>query len=105
MQQLLQGRAVANPERNFLNCVIEISDFLDTVVSRQNWFDRAVILNDAMISASSEAVKSQKQIILDKLKTFKEQFEWSLKLDEKITDGHWKHQIEGQCLPTIDPGD
>lgn len=104
MQQLLQGRAVASGERNFLNCVIEISSFLDTVVSRRNWFDRAAVLNDAIISASSAAVKSQKQIILEKLNTFAEQFEWSLKLDEKITNGHWRHQIEGQCLPIITAG-
>ncbi|MGB8227205.1 MAG: helicase-exonuclease AddAB subunit AddA, partial [Sedimentisphaerales bacterium] len=101
MQQLLQGRAVSNPASNFLNCIIDVSNFLDTVVSRQNWFDRAIILNDAMISASCDAVKNQKQIVLDKLRTFKEQFEWSLKLDEKITKGHWKHQIEGQCLAAI----
>jgi len=101
MPQLLQGRVVSGGERNFLNCVIKISEFLDSIVSRQNWFDRAVVLNDAMVSASSEAVKNQKQIILDKLNTFKEQFKWSLKLDEKITNGHWKPQIEGQCLPTI----
>ena len=101
MQQLLHGRAVSNPASNFLNCIIDISDFLDTVVSRQNWFDRAIILNDALVSASSDAVKNQKQIILDKLRIFKEQFEWSLKLDEKITTGHWKPQIEGQCLAAI----
>ncbi|MGA2915861.1 MAG: helicase-exonuclease AddAB subunit AddA [Sedimentisphaerales bacterium] len=101
MQQLLRGRAVSNPSSSFLNCIIAISDFLDTVVSRQNWFDRAIILNDAIISASCDAVKNQKQIILDKLRTFKEQFEWSLKLDEKITAGHWKPQIEGQCLAAI----
>jgi ATP-dependent helicase/nuclease subunit A len=101
MQQLLSGRAVSNPSHNFLNCIIDLSNFLDTVVSRQNWFDRAIVYNDAIISASSDAVKSQKQIILDSLRTFKEQFEWSLKLDEKITDGHWKEQIEDECLPII----
>jgi len=101
MSQLLQGRAVSNPSYNFLNCIIDLSNFLDTVASRQNWFDRAAVFNDAVISASSDAVKSQKQIILDNLKTFKEQFEWSLKLDEKITDGHWRQQIGGQCLATV----
>jgi ATP-dependent helicase/nuclease subunit A len=101
MQQLLQGRAVAGGKHNFLDCIIEISDFLDTVASRQNWFDRAIILNDAIVSASSEAVKEQKQIILDKLKTFKQQFEWSLKLDAQITDCHWKEKIETDCLPVI----
>ncbi len=102
MHQLLQDRIVTSPARNFLNCIIKISDFLDTVVSRQNWFDKAIVLNDAVISASSEAVKNQKQIILNRLNIFKEQFLWSLKLDEKITAGHWKHQIQGQCLPAID---
>jgi ATP-dependent helicase/nuclease subunit A len=101
LQQLLQGRVVSGGERNFLNCVIEISNFLDTVVSRRNWFDRAIILNDSLISDSSDAVKSQKQIILNKLKTFQGQFLWSLKLDEKITGGHWKKQIEEQYLPII----
>jgi ATP-dependent helicase/nuclease subunit A len=101
MQQLLNGRTVSNPSHNFLNCIIDLSNFLDTVVSRQNWFDRAAVFNDAVISASSDAVKSQKQIILDSLKTFKEQFEWSLSLDEKITNGHWKQQIEGQCLAAV----
>ncbi len=101
MHQLLQGRAVSNPSKSFLNCIIEISNFLDTVVSRQYWFDRAAVLNDALITASSDAVKNQKQIILDKLLVFKEQFEWSLKLDEKIAAGHWKPLIEDECLPTI----
>lgn len=101
MHQLLQGRAVSNPKNNFLNCVVGISDFLDTVVSRQNWFDKAAAFNDAVLSSSSQAAKNQKQIILEKLKTFKEQFEWSSKLDEKITNGHWKEQIQDQCLAAI----
>jgi len=101
MNQLLSGRAVSNPSHNFLNCIIDLSNFLDTVVSRQNWFDRAIVYNDAVISASSDAVKNQKRFILDNLNTFKEQFEWSLKLDEKITNGHWKEQIEEQCIPVI----
>jgi ATP-dependent helicase/nuclease subunit A len=102
MQRLLRGRALANPERNFLNCVIEISNFLGTVVSRQSWLDRAVILSNSTPASSSEAVQSQKQIILNRLKTFRQQFEWSLKLDAQITNGHWKRQIEEQCLPVID---
>ncbi|MDD5134165.1 MAG: helicase-exonuclease AddAB subunit AddA [Phycisphaerae bacterium] len=101
MQKLLRGRAVAGGKHNFLDCIIKISDFLDTVASRQNWFDRAIILNDAIVSASSEAVKNQKQIILDKLKTFKQQFERSLKLDAQITGCHWKEKIETDCLPVI----
>lgn len=101
LQQLLQGRTISSAANSFLNYIIKISDFLDTIVSRQNWFDRANILNDALISASSEAVKNQKRIIFDKLLMFKEQFEWSLKLDEKISSGHWKSQIEDQCSATI----
>lgn len=103
MGQLLRGRAVSSPKRNFLNCVVDVSNFLDAVVSRQNWYDRAIVLNDAVTAASSDAVKNQKQIILEKLRTFREQFEWSLKLDEKIAGGHWKQQIEEQCLAVVTP--
>jgi hypothetical protein len=70
-------------------------------VSRDEFFDRAAAFNDLVMSESSEAVKSQKQIIIDRLKIFKEQLEWSLKLDEKISDSHWKEQIAGECLPVI----
>ncbi|MFA6186884.1 MAG: helicase-exonuclease AddAB subunit AddA [Phycisphaerae bacterium] len=101
MRLLLKDRVVAGGGRSFLNCIISISDFLDTVVSRDEFFDRAAAFNDSVMSASSEAVKNQKQIIIDRLKIFKEQFEWSLKLDEKISDSHWKEQIAGECLPVI----
>ncbi|MBN1787077.1 MAG: helicase-exonuclease AddAB subunit AddA [Sedimentisphaerales bacterium] len=102
MHQLLQGRAVSNPSKNFLNCIIDISKFLDTVVSRPNWFDRALVFNDTAISSSCDAVKNQKQDILEKLKTFKQQFEWSLSLDEKITNSHWRQQLIEKCIPAID---
>lgn len=101
MHQLLQGRAVSNPQNNFLNCIIDVSDFLNTVVSRQDWFDRAAVFNEAVLSSSSQAVKNQKQIILEKLKTLKERFEWSLKLDEKITNCHWQEQIQSECFAPV----
>lgn len=101
MHQLLKGRAVSNQQNNFLNCVIEISDFLNTVVSRQSWFDRAAVLNEAVLTASSQAVMKQKQIVLEKLETIKQRFEWSLKLDEKITNGHWKNQIQCECFAPV----
>ncbi|MHB0945773.1 MAG: helicase-exonuclease AddAB subunit AddA [Sedimentisphaerales bacterium] len=101
MRLLLKDRVVSGSGRNFLNCIIGISDFLNTVVSRDEFFGRAAAFNDAVMAASSDAVKSQKQIIIDRLKIFKEQFEWSLKLDVKISDGHWQEQIAGECLSVI----
>lgn len=101
MNQLLKSRPVSNPDNDFLNCIIEISNFLDTVVSRQNWFERAAVLNDAVLSASSQAVKNQKQFIIEQLKSFKSKFEWSLKLDEKIAKGNWHLQIT-ECISKID---
>ncbi|MCE5340623.1 MAG: helicase-exonuclease AddAB subunit AddA [Planctomycetaceae bacterium] len=101
MQQLLNGRPVSNPKTNFLNCIVSISDFLDTVVSRQEWFDRAGVFNDAVVAAASDAFKNQKQDILGKLKNIKQRFEWSLKLDEKITNGHWAEQIQSECFGPV----
>ncbi len=101
MHQLLNGRAVSNQQNNFLNAVIELSDFLDTVISRQSWYDRAVAMNEAVSNVSSQAAAKQKQIVLDKLKTMKQRFEWSLKLDDKITAGHWKDQIQSECFAPV----
>ncbi len=101
MQQLLNDRPVANPKTNFLNCIISISSFLDTVVSRGEWFDRAGAFNDAVTASASGAFKNQTQDILAKLKNIKQRFEWSLKLDEKITNGHWAEQIQGECFGTV----
>lgn len=101
MQRLLADRPVSNPKNNFLNCVIEISNFLDTVVCRQEWFDRAALFNDAVISAASGVFQNQKRDILAKLKNIKQRFEWSLKLDAKITDCHWAEQIQSKCFGPV----
>jgi len=101
MQKLLADRSVTNPKNNFLNSIIGISGFLDTVVSRQQWFDRAAVFNDAVIAASSEAFANQKRDILAKLKNIKQRFEWSLMLDAKITNGHWAEQIQSECFGPV----
>jgi ATP-dependent helicase/nuclease subunit A len=101
MHTLLRGRAVANPNNGFLNCIINISNFLDTVVSRQNWFDKAAVFNDAVLSTSSQAFINQKQNVLEQLKNIKDRFEWSLNLDSKITKGHWGEQIKSECFGPV----
>jgi ATP-dependent helicase/nuclease subunit A len=101
MRLLLTDRSVSNPKNNFLNCIIDTSKFLDTVASRQDWFDRATVFNDATLSATAGAFKNQKQDILAKLKNIKQRFEWSLKLDEKITNGHWAEQIQSECFGPV----
>jgi len=51
----------------FLSKIIELNDFLDGVVSRQNWYERAVVLAEATNPLITDLGKRQKQIIAEKL--------------------------------------
>ncbi len=47
--------------------IIEISDFLDGVVSRDNWLERAKVLAEAVDPFATDIAQTQKQIVTEKL--------------------------------------
>jgi len=91
LEKLLYRRNV-NSTGGFLEYIIILSDFLDGVVSRQNWFERAAVLAEITAPAGDLAEK-QKEILLNKLTRCKSQLEFSQRLEEKL----WKEQwLSGQ---------
>jgi type I site-specific restriction endonuclease len=66
LQQLLSRRDLRTND-GFLSKVIELSDFLDTVVSRQNWYERTAQLAEVANPFATELGRKQKQIIAEKL--------------------------------------
>ena len=66
LQQLLSRRDLRTND-GFLSKVIELSDFLDTVVSRQNWYERATRLVEVANPFATELGRKQKQIVAEKL--------------------------------------
>lgn len=82
--------------------IIKISELLDCVVSRADWYQRAHHLADAAAQQTSHLRREQKNIILDKLSQCRRQLEYTLLLDEKITaDAYLTDQIQNELLPSV----
>jgi ATP-dependent helicase/nuclease subunit A len=102
LSTLLRGRNIQSQTSDFLDRIIACSRFLDSVIGRTNWYDRALALADATAFYTSKLTHQQKQIILNKLIQCKSQLEYSQLLDQKITRiGHWTSQIQTDFLKPI----
>lgn len=66
LEQLFYGRDL-RPNGSFARKIIDLSDFLDGVLWRQRWYERAVLLTGAVDPFETKLGEKQKQIIRDKL--------------------------------------
>ena len=78
LRQLMTRRDLRMTE-GFPATIIEISDFLDGVVSRDNWLERAKVLTEADPFATDIA-QAQKQIVTDKLRDALSRLEFAMKV-------------------------
>jgi len=89
LQQLLSRRDLRTND-GFLAKVIELSDFLDTVISRQNWYERATRLAEVANPFTTDLGRKQKLIIAEKLDHILNQLRHARKLyQNEIPDGEW----------------
>jgi ATP-dependent helicase/nuclease subunit A len=101
LQQLLSRRDLRTND-GFLAKIIELSDFLDTVVSRQNWYQRTARLAGAANPFTTGLGEKQKQIIGDKLHHILNQLGHCKKLYE--TDGggdDWSGKFEASHIQPV----
>jgi len=97
LEQLLYRRDLSLPRttmrgtnEGFLAKIIQISDFLDGVISRQNWCERAARLADVTNPLNSALGQKQKKVITDRLQNILARIEHAIKLYEsESTDGSW----------------
>ena len=103
MNILFRRRNINPGAGNFLNNIIEISEFLTGIVSRDDWFERAADLNDSAGSLANDLANRQKQILHEKLGLCESQLRCAMALDENLCQGHWSSQIENYFLaPVVD---
>jgi len=103
LQKLFYRRKVYDIASGYISNVINISDFLDSVVSKDQWFDRAAGLSDMAAADTSELTRQQKEILLSKLLQCKEQLDHSILLDERSSiPNHWSQQIKNDFLKPVD---
>lgn len=101
LNELLYRRDVQGPGGGFLERIIGLSEYLDSVVRRDQWYDRADELAGLTALSSSVLAKKQKQIVLNKLTECRSQFEYSILLDKKFTDGYLTEQITCDHLAEV----
>ncbi len=81
LEQLLYRRDLRT-NNGFLAKIIHLSDFLDGVVSRRNWYERAARLAEVTNPFVSGLGEKQKQIITDKLQAILNQLRHAKQLAE-----------------------
>jgi len=112
LEQLFYRRDLRTND-GFLAKIIEISDFLDGVISRQNWYERSIVLAETANPFTSNLGQKQKQIIAEKLQYLLNQLHHAQELykneggdsdwAEKLKDTHIR-PVEN-CLELLNAGD
>jgi len=112
LEQLFYRRDLRTAD-GFPAKIIALSEFLDSLVWRQRWYERAALLAEVTDSGTAELGKKQKQIIADKLQGILNQLRHAQKLYEsKIPDGDWTAKCEDtfaepveRCIELLKAGD
>jgi len=86
LRQLMTRRDLRMTE-GFPATIIEISDFLDGVVSRDNWLERAKVLAEAVDPFATDIAQAQKQMIAEKLENIVNQIRHAEKIYNDATGG------------------
>jgi ATP-dependent helicase/nuclease subunit A len=110
-EQLLYRRDLRTND-GFLTRIIEISDFLDGVISRRNWYEKAVRLAEVTDPFTTELGEKQKQIVDGKLRNILEELNHARKLCESQGgDANWDEKLQeshvtpvAECIETLKAG-
>jgi len=89
IEQLLRRRDL-RANGGFPARIVELNDFLDGVISRQDWYDRATRLAQAADPFATDLGEKQKQVVEGKLQHILAQIRYAIKLYEaEDTGGNW----------------
>ncbi len=112
LEQLLYRRDLRAND-GFLTRIIELSDFLDGVVSREKWYKKAAKLAAATDPFATYLGEQQKQIVAGKCRSILNKLNHSMKLcesqggdaswDQKLKDSHVAPVTE--CIEILKTGD
>jgi ATP-dependent helicase/nuclease subunit A len=112
MRQLFYRRDLRTTD-GFLAKIVAVSDFLDGVVSRENWYERATFMSEAANPFVGTLGEKQKQIIADRLQHILDRLQYAKKLyQDQDTVGDWADKCEDifikpvvQCVEFLEAGD
>jgi len=112
LEELLYKRDLRTND-GFLVKIIELSDFLDGIISRENWYERAAQLAELSNTLACGLGQKQKQIVGEKLRSILGQLDYARRLcesksedssfPEKLYNSHIKPVVE--CDELLKAGD
>lgn len=98
LEQLFRRRDLRTSD-GFLSKIISLSNFLEGVVSRESWYERAIQLSGIVSPFASGLGEEQKQIVEERLKSVVEQLRQAKKLYEnEHSGGDWAEKLEGSHI-------
>ena len=101
LRQLMTRRDLRMTE-GFPATIIEISDFLDGVVSRDDWLERAKVLAEAVDPFATDIVQAQKQIVTDKLQDALNRLEFAMKVyNDQNPSGKWAAKCRNEYIKSV----
>jgi ATP-dependent helicase/nuclease subunit A len=101
LQQLLRRRDLRTND-GFLAKIIELNDFLDGVVLRESWYERALQLAQNDNPFATGLGERQKQIIYGKLQDILERLRHAQKLYlAQSPNGNWAQNLEDRHIRTV----
>ncbi|MHC5083172.1 MAG: 3'-5' exonuclease, partial [Planctomycetota bacterium] len=102
LEILFAGRRIAPGTGSFVDRIIPLSEFLDSVVSRDDFYGRSAAMND-VTDDGGDLQAIQKKILLEKLSHCRSQLEYALKLDGRLCSAAYATDyIHNEMMPVID---
>jgi ATP-dependent helicase/nuclease subunit A len=101
LRQLLTRRKLQITD-GFPATVIEISNFLDGVVSRDDWLERAKVLAEAVDPFATDIAQAQKKIVTDKLREALGRLEFAMKVySDQNPSGKWAAKCRNEYIKSV----
>ncbi len=112
LEQLLYRRDLHTND-GFLARIIDLSDFLDGVISRERWYERTSVLAEAASPFAAPLGKRQKEIVAGDLQQILGQLRHAQKLyEDENPGGDWAKKCEdtfikpvAKCIELLKAGD
>lgn len=103
LRTLFAGRRTQPGTGSFVDRIIPLSAFLDSVAGREAFYERARRINDAQDDAYAALLRQQGQIVCEMLERIRQRLEYALALDAHFCGGAFiSNRIRQTYLPEIE---
>ena len=103
MRELFAGRNARLGSRGFADRIIGLSEYLDSVAARGQFYQRAAALADITDAAGGELAAEQADVLKEKLIACRLRLEYAARLDRLLTQGTYRAgYIDETLIPIVE---